>query len=92
MDTGIDGMLIDAPLCYPSQTWEHNRRHITSVIASYGNTYIQAEGGRDAAWISDAGYNSIQDYGIERWDNKWQEDSILLGIESGELQILQKSF
>jgi hypothetical protein len=63
MDTGIDGMLIDAPLCYPNQTWAHNRQHITSVIASYGNTLMDPEGGRETtAWITEAGYNTMHDY------------------------------
>ncbi|HVN19521.1 MAG TPA: alpha-amylase family glycosyl hydrolase [Dongiaceae bacterium] len=63
MDTGIDGMLIDAPLCYPNQTWAHNRNYITSVIASYGNTLIDPEGGRaTTAWITEAGYDTMHDY------------------------------
>jgi len=62
MDTGLDGMVIDAPLCYPNQTWEHNRKHITRVIASYGNVLMDPEGGRDAAWMTEAGYNTIHDY------------------------------
>ncbi len=63
MDTGIDGMLIDAPLCYPNQTWAHNLQHITSVVASYGNTLVDPEGGRcTTAWITEAGYNTMHDY------------------------------
>lgn len=65
MDTGIDGMLIDAPLCYPNQTWAHNLQHITSVISSYGNTLMDPEGGRDTAWITEAGYNTLHDYGMD---------------------------
>jgi hypothetical protein len=56
-------MLIDAPLCYPYQTWEHNR-HIVEIILSYGNVLLQPEGGRDAAWMTESGYNCIQDYGF----------------------------
>ena len=65
METGIDGMLIDAALCYPNQTWEHNRQYITSIIASYGNTLIDPEGGRDTAWLTEAGYNTLHDYGLD---------------------------
>ncbi len=64
MDTGIDGMLIDAPLCYPNQTWQHNRKYITSVIAGYGNVLMDPEGGKDTAWITESGYNTIHDYGL----------------------------
>ncbi len=65
MDTGIDGTLIDAALCYPNQTWAHNRQYITSVISSYGNTLIDPEGGRDTAWLTEAGYNTLHDYGMD---------------------------
>lgn len=64
MDTGIDGMLIDNVPGYPNQTWAQDRQYITSVIASYGNTLMDPEGGRDIAWISEAGYNTLHDYGM----------------------------
>jgi hypothetical protein len=64
MDTGIDGMLIDNAPGYPNQTWAQNRQYITSVIASYGNTLIDPEGARYTAWIIEAGYNTLHDYGM----------------------------
>jgi len=84
MDTGIDGMLIDAPLCYPYQTWEHNRR-IVDVIMDYGNVLIDPEGGRDPAWITESGYNCIHEYGM-RFNPEtfeWQKDAIVESIETG---------
>jgi len=71
MDTGIDGMLIDAPMCYSRLTWETNNRHISSVISSYGNVFIQPEGGRDVAWLTEGGYNCLQNYGLWLWGGKW---------------------
>lgn len=62
MDTGIDGMLIDAPMCYSRLTWEKNNRHITDVISSYGNAFLQPEGGNNVAWLTEGGYNCLQDY------------------------------
>lgn len=63
MDTGIDGMVIDAPLCYPNQTWSENLQSITSIVKSYGNTLLDPEGGRNTtAWITEAGYNTMHDY------------------------------
>jgi hypothetical protein len=84
MDTGIDGMLIDAPLCYPYQTWEHNRR-IVDVIMDYGNVLIDPEGGRDPAWITESGYNCIHEYGLSfnPDTNQWQKDAIVESIETG---------
>jgi glycosidase len=83
MDTGIDGMLIDAPLCYPHQTWEHNRR-ITDVIKSYGNVMIDPEGGRDRAWMTESGYNCIHEYGLSfnPDTNQFQKDAIIESIET----------
>ncbi len=79
MDTGIDGVLIDAPLCYPYQTWEHNKKHIVDVVAGYGNTLIQPEGGSDAAWMTESGYNCIQNYGLYYKLNtyKWVENDVI---------------
>lgn len=66
MDTGIDGMVIDAPLCYPNQTWSENLQSITSIVASYGNTLLDPEGGRNTtAWITEAGYNTMHNYDPE---------------------------
>jgi len=62
METGIDGIIVDAPCCYSRLTWEANNRYITDVISDYGNTYIQAEGCGEVAWITEGGYNCLQDY------------------------------
>ena len=85
MDTGIDGMLIDAPLCYPNQTWAQNRKYITDIISSYGNVFMDPEGGRDPAWITEAGYDVLHDYGLSYAPNtfKWQPDIIEQSIKSG---------
>jgi hypothetical protein len=65
MDTGIDGMLIDAPMCYSHLTWAKNNKHITDMISTYGKTFIQAEGVADAAWLTEGGYNCLQDYRLQ---------------------------
>jgi hypothetical protein len=66
MDTGIDGMLVDAPMCYSRLTWATNNRYITDVISSYGNAFIQPEGCGDVAWLTEGGYNCLQDYSLGR--------------------------
>jgi len=85
MDTGIDGMLIDAPLCYPNQTWSENRTYITDIIRSYGNVFMDPEGGRDPAWITEAGYDVLHDYGLSFSPNTttWVKDAIQEAIVSG---------
>jgi len=91
MGMGIDGMLIDAPLFYTGLTWERNRRYITDVIASFGNVYVQPEGGRDPAWITEGGYNSIQDYGLRLWGGTWQENSIMHALETGDPRPIEEA-
>ena len=77
MDTGIDGMIIDAVNWYVDHTWALGRRRMTDVIASYDNSYSQPEGAGGfredpVAWITEGGWNSVQDYGLGIW---WESES-----------------
>jgi len=88
MDTGIDGMVIDAVNWYVGCTWEMSRRRLTDVIASYGNAYAQPEGAGafredPVAWITEGGWNSVQDYGLGIW---WEEGTNLIhnAVEGGD--------
>lgn len=87
MDTGIDGMIIDAVNWYVDHTWAIGRRRMTDVIASYDNSYSQPEGAGGfhedpVPWISEGGWNSVQDYGLGIW---WERESDVVrkAIESG---------
>ncbi len=88
MDTGIDGMVIDAVNWYVGCTWKTSRRRLTDVIASYGNAYAQPEGAGafredPVAWITEGGWNSVQDYGLGIW---WEDGTNLIrnAIEGGD--------
>ncbi len=83
MDTGLDGLTIDAPIYYIGMTWEKNNRHIANVIASYGNTFRQPEGSQQVGWITEGNYNCMIDYGIAEWTDDG-EDAIDVGIKSGD--------
>lgn len=79
METGIDGMIIDAVNWYVNCTWEINNRVLTDVIRQYGNVYIQPEGaggfGDDPVlWITEGHYNSVQDYGLSIW---WTDHDVI---------------
>ena len=84
MDTGIDGMLVDAPLFYTGLTWEKSRRSITDIISSYRNTYLQPEGGRGIAWVTEGQYNGLQNYGIRLWGGQWREHAIDYALATGD--------
>jgi alpha-galactosidase len=94
MDTGLDGMIIDAPGMYIDCGWEMTRRRITSVIASYGNVYMQAEGAgslyeNPAVWLSEGGYNSVQDYPLMDLSGTGSVSPIRKAIESGDPRRLE---
>jgi hypothetical protein len=95
MDTGIDGMIIDAVNWYVDYTWETGRRRLTGVIAGYANTYLQPEGAGGfredpVAWITEGGWNSVQDYGLGIW---WEKGSnvIVNAIQSGDPRPIEQA-
>ena len=95
MDTGIDGMMIDAVNWYVNYTWELGHKCLTGVIASYGNTYIQPEGAGGfhedpVPWITEGGYNSVHAYELGIWWEKGS-DIIVEAIESGDPRPVEKA-
>ncbi len=75
MDTGLDGIILDAVNWYVGITWELNRRDLTDIISSYGNTYSEPEGAGGfqddpVAWITEGGWKAVQDYGLGIWWEK----------------------
>ncbi len=88
MDTGIDGMIIDAVNWYPHYTWEIGRRRITDVVASYGNAYLQPEGAGGfredpVAWVTEGGWNSVQQYGLGIWWDRKKPPIIQDAVTTG---------
>ncbi|SDR86679.1 alpha-amylase family glycosyl hydrolase [Opitutus sp. GAS368] len=88
MNTGIDGIMMDAVNWNSNSDWQKNRRQITNVMASYGNVWIQGEGaggfGEDPVpWIEEGGWNSVEDYGLGTW---WVAGShvIVKGFQAGD--------
>lgn len=95
METGIDGVIIDAPFCYLNCDFEIHNRCITDVIREYPNVYIQPEGGGAAGealdrWLDEAHYNSLQDYSICRFSHP----VTLIGeaIQAGDPSRLEAAF
>lgn len=89
MDTGIDGMIIDAVNWFPGCTWEKNRQRMTQVIASYGNTYSQPEGAGGfhedpVAWISEGRWASVQDFGFGVWWERANKFILMEAVTTGD--------
>jgi glycosidase len=92
MDTGLDGMLIDAPLFYPGLNWQKVNRFITGVISKVPNVMIQPEGGRGVGWITDGGFNCIQDYSLANWDGETHRiQSFDQAIATGDPRPIEES-
>lgn len=86
MDSGIDGMVVDAVNWYIDCTWEICRAVLTSPIHAKGDRFSQPEGAggfRDdpVPWVAQGGWNCIMDYSVKLW---WEgidviRDAILSG-------------
>lgn len=78
MNTGIDGMIVDAVNWYVGYTWDKGNRHITGIIAGYGNKFSQPEGGGafhsddPVGWITEGHWTNLQDYGLGIW---WEKEN-----------------
>lgn len=95
MDTGIDGIMIDAVNWYVGCDWGKNRRAMTDAIASYGDKYCQPEGAgafRDdpVSWITEGRWTCIQDYGLGIY---WEKGSNVVtnAIESGDPRPIERA-
>lgn len=95
MDTGIDGMVVDAVNWYIGYTWEIGNQRITDVIASYGEKFSQPEGAGGfhedpVAWITEGGWNCVQDYGLGIW---WERDNNVLrsAIQDGDPRPVERA-
>lgn len=72
LQTGIDGMVIDAVNWYINCNWEITRQSMTGALNAAGNQFSQPEGagGFDddpVPWISQGGFNCVMDYSIKKW-------------------------
>ena len=95
LDTGIDGIVMDAVNWYVGYTWEKGHQRITDIINSYGNKYSQPEGGGafhedPVAWITEGGWTSVQDYGLSIW---WEKPRLVLqnAIDAGDPRPIEES-
>jgi hypothetical protein len=86
LDTGLDGLVIDAVNWYTHCNWEINRSAIVEPAYRNKRIYLQPEGAggfRDdpILWIQQGMYNSVQDYAINLW---WEgHDVIGKALRSG---------
>jgi hypothetical protein len=100
MDTGIDGMIVDAVNWYVGYNWNKGNHHITGVIASYGNKFSQPEGAGafhtddPVGWITEGHWTNLQDYGLGIWWEKGNNPlkSSIVSHDPGRLESALRSY
>ena len=95
MNTGLDGMVLDAVNWYTGATWVKINRNITGVIASYGKEFTQPEGGGGfdedpVAWIKEGGFTDVFEYGLGIW---WEKDNhpLISSVELAAPDLFEKA-
>lgn len=96
MNTGLDGMILDAVNWYVGADWQKINQNITGPIASYGQKFSQPEGGGafhtddPVGWITEGHFTNLNDYGVTIW---WEKDSQFLqkSTRTGNPQIYENA-
>lgn len=92
METGLDGMVVDAMNWYLNCSWEINSATITGPLRSYGNKFVQPEGAggfKDdpVPWITQGHYNCVHDYEVAI---PWAGRSVILNaLQTGRPQPIE---
>ena len=86
LQTGIDGLVIDAVNWYIDCNWKITHYTMTNPILTADNQFCQPEGAGGFSddpvpWITEGGFNCIMDYAVKLW---WEgkdvvRDAILAG-------------
>ncbi len=93
MNTGIDGIVVDAVNWYANITWSLVRNCITDIIRAHVG-YAQPEGGGGfyedpVAWITEGGFNSVTDYGLGIW---WERTNVIRSaIEACDARVIESA-
>lgn len=92
LDTGIDGVIVDAVNWYINCTWEIMRRTITDVVHQYPGVVCLPEGGSGfgdgfAPWIQQGNFDIIDDQPFHS-DLHWNGSAILRALQARDPEIL----
>jgi hypothetical protein len=95
MNTGLDGMVLDAVNWYAGADWQKMIREITHAIPGSGRALSQPEGGGGfgddpVGWVTEGGFTNIYDYGLGIW---WQKSQGALerSVEQSDPGIFEKA-
>jgi hypothetical protein len=95
MNTGLDGMVLDAVNWYAGADWQKVNQTLTHVIASYGDELSQPEGGGGfhddpVGWVKEGNFTNIYDYGLGIWWSK-NERSLITSVQQGKPEMLEEA-
>ena len=93
LDTGIDGMVLDAVNWYAGIDWQKNAEYLTTPLQG---RFSQPEGGGafhtddPVGWVTDGGYTNLFDYGLGIWWEKGN-DPLAEAIRDENPQLLEQA-
>jgi len=96
MDTGLDGMVIDAVNWYAGYDWAKNAALIAELRGSTGDKLLLPEGGGafhsddPVGWIRDGRWTALYDYGLDIW---WERESrpMYQSIQNGDPALFEQA-
>ncbi len=99
MDTGLDGLSLDAPLEYfdtegEDAFWSDQKKRITDIIREYhdGNVFIVAEAVYGSDWVNLGGYDAMWDYSLGyTWLGNREGNALKHAIDIGEAQFIHQA-
>ena len=94
MDTGIDGVIVDAVNWYLNCNWSIIRECVVDIVHSYGETLCIPEGSTGFGdnyfeWLELGGFDAVEDQTFHS-DLKWNGSAIMEAIDNRNSYILQE--
>lgn len=92
MDTGLDGIILDAVNWYLNCDWKTIRTCAVDIIHSYPGAMCIPEGGSGfgddpLAWLTQGGFDAVEDQAFDS-DLDWNGSAVIDAVETGDAGIL----
>lgn len=91
LNTGIDGVMVDAPLFYPGLNWERWNQYIANTVHSHPGMFLQPEGAAGSGWITEGQCNCMQNYFLSRQDEDRRTAAYIRAIKEENGRIYEES-
>ena len=97
MNTGLDGMIVDAVNWYAGYDWQKNAALLATMRRHAGTKMMVPEGGGafhtddPTGWIQDGTWTALYDYGLDIWWEKATARPMLESIENGDPALFEQA-